>query len=365
LFVNGRWIQDKSLAFAVAGAYATLLPKSRYPVAVLWIQMDRPTVDVNVHPAKAEVRFRNPDAVFSAVRRAVAGALGSAPVAPARDGLGSSGGAWEPGGRRDDPRGGPRLGVGAVGDRWALTAGAPWLRGDAALIRESGWSATGFGAGTPGGDARGGEERPDAHPATFPQDEKERRGMAPLRPLGQVGLTYLVAESADGLVLIDQHAAHERVLYEALMGRHGDVAAQGLLVPAVVELAPSEMDAFEAYGEALRGAGFDVEPFGAAAVAVRAVPDVTATGDPAELLRAVLDGLDGGADLVAAAVHERIASIVCKRASVKAGQTLSLAEARALIEALEATASPRTCPHGRPTMVAFSRERLEREFGRT
>jgi DNA mismatch repair protein MutL len=180
-----------------------------------------------------------------------------------------------------------------------------------------------------------------------------------------LGLTYLVAESADSLVLIDQHAAHERVLYEALMGRRGAVATQGLLVPEVVELAPREMDAFEAYHEALKDLGFGVEAFGEAAVAVRSVPDVAATGDAGGLLRAVLDGLDGGADLVATAVHERIASIVCKRVSVKAGQALGPAEARALIEALEATASPRTCPHGRPTMVEFSRQRLEREFGRT
>jgi DNA mismatch repair protein MutL len=142
--------------------------------------------------------------------------------------------------------------------------------------------------------------------------------------------------------------------------------AQRLLAPEVIELAPREMAAFGEHREALGEAGFEVEPFGRSAVALRAVPDVLAGLGPdgGELLRAVLDGLDGGAGVVDAEVHERIASIVCKRASVKAGQALGVAEARALIEALEATESPRTCPHGRPTMVAFDTPRLAKEFGR-
>ncbi len=359
LFVNGRWIQDKALAFAVAGAYATLLPKSRFPVAVLWLQIDSRDVDVNVHPAKTEVRFRSPDAVFSAVRRAVADALGVAPVAPARSSyLGSRG---------DPPSG---------GHGWATTAGGSWGAAPADL--------PGLAVGPAGvrerrtwdefrtiDDSITFSEPAEASISVDPTNpavsaERSAGGALPaLRPLGQIGLTYLVAEGPDGLVLIDQHAAHERVLYEELMGRRGPVLSQRLLAPDVAELTPAEMDAFEAHGAALTGAGFDVEPFGPAAVAVRAVPHVAASVDPGGLLRAVLDGLDAGTNPLEAAVHERIASIVCKRASVKAGQPLGLIEARALIEALEATAAPLTCPHGRPTTITFSRQRLEREFGRT
>ncbi|MFQ5459772.1 MAG: DNA mismatch repair endonuclease MutL, partial [Anaerolineae bacterium] len=324
LFVNRRWIRDQALAFAVVQAYHTFLPKGRFPLAVILIQIPAGEVDVNVHPAKTEVRFRDPRAVFAAAQAAVRRTVvGGAPVAPLGEGLGPGAAPWAGQGRPPD-RGVPRPGA-----RGRRPPGGQWTGAADATIAE------GSGGG-PYGDTEG--------------------RIPPLRPLGQVAATYIVAEGPDGIYIVDQHAAHERVLFDRLVARAEDPPVQGLLEPLAVETAPAGMAAFEAHAQDLVAAGFDLEAFGPTTLLLRAVPDVLVGGDPAAALVEVLDDLAEGASPVARAVDRRIAAVVCKRGSVKAGQSLSTEEMRALLRDLEATAAPRTCPHGRSTVIALSRQ---------
>jgi DNA mismatch repair protein MutL len=319
LFVNGRWIQDAALAAAVVQAYHGLLMVGRFPIAALFISLPPEDVDVNVHPAKAEVRFRDPEAVFAVVQRAVrATLLGLAPMPETR--LPAAwGAAWQPA-------------VGTIGPdpAWAI-AHAPL--GEAAALTAGALPA-----------------------ATLPL----------LRNVGQVGATYLVAEGPDGLYLIDQHAAHERVLFEKLLQQQGagGVGSQVLLEPVTVELAAAEAALLRSQLEVLRRLGFEAEDFGANAFRVRAVPPLLAALPPAQALRAVIEDFEEDEAPLADVVEARVAARVCKRAAVKAGQVLSLVEQEQLVRDLEACALPRTCPHGRPTMIHLSVDSLERQFGR-
>jgi DNA mismatch repair protein MutL len=319
LFVNGRWIQDAALAAAVVQAYHGLLMVGRYPIAALFVSLAPEDVDVNVHPAKAEVRFRDPEAVFATVQRAVrATLLGLAPV-PGSDGPVAWGAAWQPG-------------VGTLGPdpAWAI-AHAPLT------------------------------EPAPLSPGTLPAT-----ALPLLRNVGQVGATYLVAEGPDGLYLIDQHAAHERVLFEKLLQQQGTGGAgsQALLEPVTVELAAAEAALLQGQLEVLRRLGFEVEDFGRNAFRVRAVPPLLAALPPANALRAVIEDFEEDEAPLADVVEARVAARVCKRAAVKAGQVLSLVEQEHLLRDLEACALPRTCPHGRPTMIHLSVDSLERQFGR-
>lgn len=314
LFVNGRWIQDAALAAAVVQAYHGLLMVGRFPIAAVFISVPPEDVDVNVHPAKAEIRFRDPEAVFAVVQRAVrATLLGLAPM-PETDLPVAWGAAWQPA-------------VGTIGPdpAWAI-AHAP-LTEPASLA-----------AGT----------------------------LPLLRNVGQVGATYLVAEGPDGLYLIDQHAAHERVLFEKLLQQQGagGVGSQALLEPVTVELAAAEAALLRGQLEVLRRLGFDAEDFGANAFRVRAIPPLLAALPPAQALRAVIEDFEEDESPLADVVEARLAARVCKRAAVKAGQVLSLVEQEQLVRDLEACALPRTCPHGRPTMIHLSVVSLERQFGR-
>jgi DNA mismatch repair protein MutL len=187
-----------------------------------------------------------------------------------------------------------------------------------------------------------------------------------LRVLGQVGLAYVVAEGPDGLYLIDQHAAHERVLYEAFLaqaaGAH--VTAQALLQPATVEVSPAAGSLLRQQLSTLNALGFDISEFGASAFLVRAIPTVLGPVDATRAVSSVVDELEEDESLLAQAGERRIIARVCKRASVKAGQALSPAEQQQLVRGLEACSAPRTCPHGRPTMIHLSVSVLERQFGR-
>jgi DNA mismatch repair protein MutL len=188
-----------------------------------------------------------------------------------------------------------------------------------------------------------------------------------LRVVGQIGQTYIVAEGPQGMYLIDQHAAHERVLYEQLLAQtaEGSVTAQTLLEPAALDLLPSQEGALAEHLEGLRTAGFDLEPFGGTTYLLRAVPTLLEGADPAQALIDILDDLPEESttnDPLEEASESQLIAAVCKRAAVKAGQTLSLAEMQALVRGLEQCESPRTCPHGRPTVVHFSVAQLEREF---
>ncbi len=342
-FVNKRWIQDRALNQAVVQAYHTFLPVNRYPIAVLNIELDPAEVDVNVHPTKAEVKFRDPRAIFKVIQKAVREAVIAAAPVP---GYGRS---VSPSDYRD-------FGGGHAGE-WT-----PW---QSSFSQTPGSTASQFGFDLqrtspflPTGE-REAEDRPfDTAGSTL--------AMPPMRVIGQVQQMYIVAEGPDGLYLIDQHAAHERILYDKLAAQKAQAAviSQHLLEPVVIDLSPGQAAVLESELAALTEVGFQLEPFGGATYRLRAVPEILQQSDPAQILVDILAEMAEGAVPLARETHQKIAIIVCKRASIKGGQILSFEEMRELVRQLEATSAPRTCPHGRPTMIHLSSAQLAREFGR-
>ena len=191
-------------------------------------------------------------------------------------------------------------------------------------------------------------------------------GIPLLRLIGQIGSTYLVAEGPDGLYLIDQHAAHERVLFERLMAQHEmkNIPSQALLSPEVVTLPPQSAKMLTEQLPFLNHFGFEVEEFGANTFQVRAIPVLFSGGDPASALRALVEDFEEDETPLQAEMEAKLAARVCKRLAVKGGQILTSEEQRSLLNDLEACQSPRTCPHGRPTMIHLPVDMLERQFGR-
>ena len=337
-FINGRWVSDTPLTQALLQAYHTLLMVGRYPLAALFLEIDPEEVDVNVHPAKAEVRFKNQDRIFSFVQRSARRALlAYAPVAslPSTQNLwGRSQGAL-PGNQNSSDYGGNSIGL-----EWNI---AHPEFDEADTIPNSLISPT----------APGTQQSSNYH-------------LPIMRLIGQIGSTYLIAEGPDGLYLIDQHAAHERVLFEKLMAQHDrkNIPAQILLTPQMVQMSPSAGKLLEEQLPILQHFGFTVESFGPNTYQVRAIPALFADTDPASALRALVEDFEEDETPLQNEIESKIAARVCKRMAVKAGKTLSPEEQRALLNDLENCASPRTCPHGRPTMIHLSVDMLERQFGR-
>jgi DNA mismatch repair protein MutL len=332
-FVNGRWIQDTSLSAALLQAYHTYLMVGRYPVSALFIQMPPEEVDVNVHPAKAEVRFRAADQVFSVIQRAVRKALlVSNPipeVAPP--------GSWQ--------------------------AAIP--------VQQTFTPARFLDTIEPSPQA----QLPDIQQADsstssvvddVPPIPVRPAGVMPLlRLVGQVGGTYLVAEGPDGLYLIDQHAAHERVLYERYIQQRGKpMMAQALLEPTAVHFPKGQADLLDDQLEVINRMGFTVESFGAGSFLVRSVPAIFSNLPPAAALRVLVEDFEEDETPFQTEIEAKLVARICKRAAVKGGQNLSVEEQRQLLDDLEQCTSPRTCPHGRPTMIHLSVDLLERQFGR-
>ncbi|MBE3117252.1 MAG: DNA mismatch repair endonuclease MutL [Candidatus Atribacteria bacterium] len=335
-FVNGRWVQDTPLNAALLQAYHTLLMVGRYPLAALFLEVPPEEVDVNVHPAKAEVRFRNPDKAFSFVQRSARRALlAYAPV----------------------PQVAPQNLWGRSDDRPQMLDGKPQI--DATWV-------LGHDADRERLPADDQSSMVNSQPSTVITQPSAFEKVPLLRLIGQIGATYLVAEGPDGLYLIDQHAAHERILFEKLMAQHEQKAipSQALLTPAVVHLPPASAKLLEDQLPVLQHFGFHVEPFGQNSYQVRAMPTLFANSDPAAALRALVEDFEEDETPLQNELEAKIAGRVCKRLAVKAGQVLSPDEQRALLNDLETCASPRTCPHGRPTMIHLSVELLERQFGR-
>ncbi len=326
-FVNQRPVQDPALTKALTQAYHTLLMKGRYPIAVLFLKLSPEKVDVNVHPTKAEVRFEDKGEVFRSIGRAVRRALlAHTPVSE----VGNLGGVKLWGGPAPDHRDLRR----GIDPAWEL----------AKDTRDEGV----FGAPIESGQV----------PAAM--------GTPILRLIGQVALTYLIAEGPDGLYLIDQHAAHERILFEKFISlRDNKPPSQVLLESIVVEFSPSSADLVNEQLELLCEIGFDLEAFGPGAFVIRAVPALLQGTSPEGILRAAVEDLEENETPLERNIEEKIIARVCKRAAVKAGQILSPEESRKLLLDLEACQSPRTCPHGRPTMIHLSVDLLERKFGRT
>ncbi len=323
LFVNRRWIRSRSLTYAVEEAYRGLLPTGRFPIAVVDIRLAPAEVDVNVHPTKAEVRLRREREVFAVVQRRLRRTLADqAPV----------------------PSFAPAPAWGAA----TATGAAPTPPATAIPAAPSGSTATSLLQSGP-------VEEPT--PSLLPE-------LPLLRPVGQVGATYVIAEAPDGMYMIDQHAAHERVLFERLLAaRKGRaVEVQGLLEPATVELSLHQEAVWRESADELAGLGFTLEPFGGRTYLLRSVPAVLAGREAGRTLLELLDLLgrdDGPSDR-----SERVAASLACHAAVRAGQSLSAEEMRELIQSLEKCDLPRTCPHGRPTMIHVSADALAKQFGR-
>lgn len=334
LYVNGRPVQDIGLATAVVQAYHTLLMVGRYPIAVLFLDMPPEMVDVNVHPTKAEVKFRAGDQMFRLVQNAVRRALLAHTPVP---GIDKS----------------PYLGQA----KWEDPTGSHTF-----------WTETAFGSA----------------PGTLPGDDPAALGSQTafgpsrsriplLRLVGQIAAAYLVAEGPDGLYLVDQHAAHERVLFEKMMAQHQQtgassaamgITAQELLQPVTVNLPPASARILTEQLQILSSLGFRVEEFGKNTFLVRAVPALLAGMEPSAALLVLVEDFEEDEAPLQQEREARLIARVCKRAAVKAGHVLSTDEQRALLADLENCASPRTCPHGRPTMIHLSVDLLERQFGR-
>ncbi|MCS6883385.1 MAG: DNA mismatch repair endonuclease MutL [Oscillochloridaceae bacterium] len=347
LFVNRRALQPRgALAAVVEEAYHTLLMKGRHPLAILDIRVHPLAVDVNVHPAKGEVKFRYAPRVLGVVGRAVREALVGGAEVPAWSG--DDGGLQ----RRFEVR---QVGMPAPRD----DEGPAWGAGAAAWDRErSRWDA---GAPELPGRASG------APPATAPLERAAAppAALPPLRVVGQVGLSYIVAEAPEGMYLIDQHAAHERITYERLMAQHarGAVESQALLLPRSVPMAPAAAALLLGNAEQLSNWGFALDPWGDG-VLVRAAPATLPLEDLPRALHELADRLAGQGGSTPLDWREAVLITLSCHTSVRAGQPLALEEMRQLLRQLEQCASPRTCPHGRPTMILLTPAQIERQFGR-
>ncbi|MEM1315023.1 MAG: DNA mismatch repair endonuclease MutL [Pseudomonadota bacterium] len=355
LFVNGRPVRDKLMVGALRAAYSDLLHAGRHPAAALYLEVDPQRVDVNVHPAKTEVRFREPGVarglIVSALKSALAEAghrgattLGDAALAAfqpeaeapmARQG-------WAPGER---PRT-PSLG--------ALTRAADWQAPDLAPSpRTDGFAETAAAF-------HGARVEPDA-----PEDDAQTLPLGVAR--AQLHENYIVAQTETGLVIVDQHAAHERLVYERLKRLRDEtgVPGQALLIPEIVELGADDAARVLGAAEALAGLGLVVEPFGPGAVAVRETPAPLGTPDAQALLRDVADELaDGGESLALGARLDAVLSRMACHGSVRSGRRLTGPEMNALLREMEATPHSGQCNHGRPTYVELSLAQVERLFGR-
>lgn len=329
-FVNGRPVQDVSLTTALIQAYHNLLMVGRYPLAVIFLEMPPEAIDVNVHPTKAEVRFRNRDLVFSAVQRAV------------RVGLM----AYNP--------------IPAIYSQADVLSGQNFIKPIPEQTTDPAWDMS-REAWKNSIDQKHGIHT--LYPTT--RAETSTTSIPLLRLVGQLASTYLVAEGPDGLYLIDQHAAHERILFEQFMAqRTGTIPSQTLLQPVTVHLPPAYDQLLSEQMPILSKLGFQVEPFGPGTYLIRSIPTILSGSDPSSDLRVVVEDFEEDETPLSAEIEARIIARICKKAAVKAGQTLSTDEQRALLLNLEACSSPRTCPHGRPTMIHLSVDLLERQFGR-
>jgi DNA mismatch repair protein MutL len=304
-FVNRRWVRSPLLTRATEEAYRGLLMDGQHPIAVINISLPAQELDVNIHPTKAQIKFCHEQAVFGSVRKAIEEALARTPIASSKAvPFSVSLGEWQ------SPR----------------------------MIMDN---------------------EPAFAVAQLPTME-----LPVLRVLGQLANTYIIAEGPNGLYLIDQHAAHERILYDRISEQWAqkEVEVQGLLQPITIEFSPREEETLRASKEFLAEFGFTIEPFGNRSYVIRAIPALMAKANIIEIISALLDNLASKES--PHPWEEKIAQSLACHGAIRAGQQLGNEEMRELIKQLEQTKQPRACPHGRPTMIHLSSHQLEKEFGR-
>jgi DNA mismatch repair protein MutL len=334
LTVNGRAVRDTGLVRAAEAAYRSTIPAGVRPTLLLEVELPGRDVDVNVHPAKAEVRFVDRWTVERAVERAVRRALGTEESA-------AMVGVVRPAGAGDMAFGTP-LGIEALRQAPSPAAPAPLFDALEASVAAAG------------------------APVVAPSRSDDPDDAIVVPPLTQWHRTYLAFERGEALVLIDQHSAHERVLYERFMGalESGQAPAQRLLFPLTLHLTPAEAEAFDAHRELFAGLGFEADGFGGASLVVHAVPNPHPRFDAERCLRDSLAALSGDREAGAIARHERLAATVACKAAVKAGELLAPEEMRALYVALARTTLPAHDVHGRATILQLSWDEIDRRFGR-
>ncbi|WP_316016019.1 DNA mismatch repair endonuclease MutL [Roseobacter sp. HKCCA0434] len=348
LFVNGRPVRDKVLVGALRGAYSDFLSRDRHPAVCLFLTCPPDQVDVNVHPAKTEVRFREPGLarglVVSGLRHALAGAGHRASTTVADATLG----AMQP----------------------ARAPGAPVYQMDRPSL---GARATAYRAQAPEGFAERGFAGQDqgwtASRVEMPVEDAPPPADLPLGVArAQLHENYIVAQTADGMVLVDAHAAHERLVYERLKAQAAAraVPSQALLIPDIVDLGADDIARLAEAAEMLAGVGLDIAPFGAGAVAVQAIPAALGQVDGKALVRDICDELaDGGESRAVAERLDAILSRVACHGSVRTGRRMQAEEMNALLREMEATPHSGQCNHGRPTYVELKMKDIERLFGRS
>lgn len=337
LFVNGRPVRDRLLTGALRGAYSDRLPKDRHAVAALFIRLPSADVDVNVHPAKTEVRFRDSGRIRASLIVAVRQALEAAPVRATEFAAVAMARAFD-----------------------AQTMVAPGAMLPEAPVAAARFSEARLDYGTPPAG-----RSPEAAAAAVPVAEEQQWPLGVAR--GQIANTYIVAEAKDGLVLVDQHAAHERLVLEELRAvtRGLPAPSQALLVPETVELPMDACDRIEDAAEALSAHGLEVERFGPSTIVVRAVPAAIARASVSRLLTDIADDLLAhDAPLALAERLDHVAATIACHGSVRAGRALSLAEMNALLRQMEKVPASGTCNHGRPTFIKLGSAELEKLFGR-
>ena len=326
LFVNGRAVRDRGILHAVSGAYHTLLPRGRHPFVLIFLEVPADRVDVNVHPAKWEVRLADSGAIHELVRHAIRSALEEERPLARLDGLAPA------------------------------PVAAPPVSG-------SGWRENHFRTAVPEESWEFSRDVPAAT-ALF---DAAGGGPGSLVPLGQYRESYILASDEEGLVIVDQHAAHERVLYEQILreAQQGNVGRQALLFPLTLETDPARARRIEEGREDLEGLGFLLEPFGPRTFLVREVPALLGQADPESLLRDLADDLEGGTGPGALEkVRDRLAATTACHAAVKVDFPLTPEKMSYLLQELLRTSSPMTCPHGRPVLLRLPHRELEKSFRR-
>lgn len=326
-FINGRWVMDSSLAAALIQAYYTFLMVGRYPLATLLIEIPPEDVDVNVHPAKAEIRLKNPGFVFSLVQRAIRRSLLTSSPAP-----------------MNLPKIWPDNSEGNRSIDFA------WVMSHDAEIN----------------NFKSQNQLNNTDRNLLELNPINLSDHIPLlRLVGQIGAAYLVAEGPDGLYLIDQHAAHERVLYEKFTKlKLEERPRQQLLDPLSIQFPNTTFQLLFPQIELLIRMGFEIEEFGENTIRVKSVPALFSNVDPLSLIKACVEDFEEDENPLGNELEKKIIARICKRSAVKSGQVLSHEEQLQLVADLERCETPRSCPHGRPTMIHLSVDLLERQFGR-
>ncbi|KIC45160.1 DNA mismatch repair protein MutL [Ruegeria sp. ANG-S4] len=348
LFVNGRPVRDKMLTGALRAAYFDFLSRDRHPAAALFIDCDPELVDVNVHPAKSEVRFRDPGVARGLIVSALRHALAEAGHRASRTVANATLGAMRPEPAQPSPA---RV--------YQMDRPSPAARQAAYLAQSPGFAEL---ANDYSGTVV--EPTPPAAAAEDPPAQELPLGAA----RGQVHENYIIAQTADGLVIVDQHAAHERLVYEKLKSQMAEngVAAQALLIPEIVELSEGDCTRLMSVADDLSRLGLTLEPFGGGAVAVRETPAILGEVDARAMVLDILDELadQGNSQTVQARIEAILSRVAC-HGSVRSGRRMRAEEMNALLREMEATPHSGQCNHGRPTYVELKLSDIERLFGRS